>query len=329
MPTAFSTDRIFSISSGSEFDAVALDVFRFQAEHCEVYARFLSLLGIRPEEIDDAAGIPFLPVETFRDTEVIARGMQAEKVFRSSGTTGTLPSCHHVADLSLYDRSLLEGFRRFYGAPGEYVILALLPTYLERPDASLVYMVKQLMNHSGDPDNGFFINEYDALKDTLQRVLDSGKKFILFGVTFALMDLAERFPMSLGSNIVVETGGMKGRRKEIVREELHEFLCGRLGLRQIHSEYGMTELLSQAWSRGNGIYRSVPWMRIDLADLNDPMQPVPAGSTGVIRITDLANLYSCAFIATQDLGRIRADGAFEVLGRVDHSDVRGCNLMVS
>jgi hypothetical protein len=320
--------KIFEIGSPSDFDSLALEVFRFQAAHCSVYARFLQLLGVRPGEVTEARSIPFLPIEAFRDHVVMAKDRTAETVFSSSQTTGSVPSRHHVADLSLYDRSLLEGFRLAYGDPSGYAMLALLPTYLERPDASLVYMVRRLMEHSGHPMNGFFIHEKQELVGRIRELTGAGQRLILFGVTFALMDLSEEYPFEMGENIMVETGGMKGRRKEIVREELHRILCGRFGISAVHSEYGMTEMLSQAWSKGQGIYRPVPWMRVDAVDMNDPFTSEAIGSTGLLRVTDLANLYSCSFIATQDLGRIASDGTFEVLGRADHSDVRGCNLMV-
>lgn len=327
MSAAQLKEKIFGIRSAEEFDAVALDVFRFQAAHCPVYARFLGLLGIRPEEIHEFSRIPYLPVETFRDEQVLCDGCSAQAVFSSSQTTGSVPSRHSVADLSLYDRSLSEGFRLFYGHPKEYAILALLPTYLERPDASLVYMVRQLMEQSGHPLNGFFIHETEELHNRIRQLLNDGQRFLLIGVTFALLDFSEKYPMQFGPNVVIETGGMKGRRKEIVREELHQLLCERMGVDAVHSEYGMTELLSQAWSKGGGIYHSVPWMRIGVADPNDPLQPLQTASTGVIRIADLANLYSCSFIATQDIGRMHPDGGFEVLGRLDQSEIRGCNLM--
>jgi hypothetical protein len=277
--------------------------------------------------VHEFSQIPYLPVETFRAAQVMCDDCTAQAVFSSSQTTGNVPSRHAVADLSLYDRSLTEGFRLFYGSPKDYAILALLPTYLERPDASLVYMVRQLMEQSGHPLNGFFIHETEELHNRIRQLVADGQRFLLIGVTFALLDFSEKYPLQMGSNIIIETGGMKGRRKEIVREELHQLLRDRLGVDTIHSEYGMTELLSQAWSSGGGIYRSVPWMRIGLADPNDPLQPLPVASTGAIRIADLANLYSCSFIATQDIGRLHPDGGFEVLGRLDQSDIRGCNLM--
>lgn len=320
-------EKIFGIRSAHEFDAVALDVFRFQAVNCSVYSRFLRLLGVRAEEVTDVSRIPYLPVETFRDELVLCEGHTAQAVFRSSRTTGSVPAQHVVADLSIYDKSLMEGFRLFYGRPEDYAILALLPTYLERPDASLVYMVRRLMECSAHPSNGFFIDEMEELHNRILQLLQQGQRFILIGVTFALLDFSEKYPLTIGDNIIVETGGMKGRRKEIIREELHRLLCDRLAVTAVHSEYGMTELLSQAWSRGAGIYRSVPWMRVGVADPNDPLQPLGSSATGVIRVADLANLYSCSFIATQDLGRLYPDGGFEVLGRIDQSEIRGCNLM--
>jgi hypothetical protein len=320
--------RIFGIENEVEFSRVALDVFHYQSEVCTVYKRYLQLLGVRPKSVVTVPEIPFLPIEIFREAPVIAAGKVAQMIFRSSGTTGTITSAHHVAELSLYRESLLQGFRRFYGSPEDYTFLALLPTYIERPDASLIYMVKTLMEESGQTLGDFYINDLDTLHQRIIELQQSGKKFFLLGVTFALLDFADRYRLQLDNAIVVETGGMKGRRKELIRDELHERLCERLGVNTIHSEYGMTELLSQAWSKGSGRYITPPWMHIDIGDMNDPFHRLGEGTTGVIRVIDLANLYSCSFIATQDLGKKFADGTFEVLGRIDNSDLRGCNLMV-
>jgi hypothetical protein len=273
--------------------------------------------------------IPFLPIEIFKSEKIISGDLQVQKVFRSSGTTGSVNAEHHVCDLNIYRESLRRGFNRMYGSASDYVFLALLPTYLEREDASLVYMVQTLMEQSGHAQHGFFLHDYDALKNRINLLLNSQQRFMLIGVTFALLELAEHHQLNLGANPVVETGGMKGRRKEIIREELHDILKHRFNTTTVHSEYGMTELLSQAWSKGEGRYHAPPWMRVETMDVNDPFQPVAIGQTGVIRVLDLANVHSCSFIMTQDLGRIYADGSFEVLGRLDQSDIRGCNLMVS
>ena len=320
--------RIFGIQDEADFERVALDVFHYQAACCSVYKRYLQLLGIEPAVVKAVTEIPFLPVEMFRDAVVLADHKLAETVFRSSGTTESTTAAHHVADLSLYRQSLLAGFVRQYGDPSGYALLALLPTYLERPDASLVYMVKALMEQSQHPLNGFFIDDLEELHHRIVQLQKEGKRIMLIGVTFALLDLADQYKLDLNNAVVIETGGMKGRRKEIIREDLHDRLCARFGVTTIHSEYGMTELLSQAWSSGNGRYVTPPWMRIDIGDMNDPFQRVSNGTTGVVRVIDLANLYSCSFIATQDLGKKYDDDSFEVLGRIDTSDLRGCNLMV-
>ncbi|MEY4595406.1 MAG: hypothetical protein RIQ47_1816 [Bacteroidota bacterium] len=325
---ALQHSSIFGIENEVEFARVALDVFHYQSESCSVYKRYLQLLDVHAQSVVSVAEIPFLPIEIFREAPVIAEGTVAQMVFRSSGTTGTITSSHHVADLSMYRESLLKGFRRCYGSPADYTFLALLPTYIERPDASLIYMVKALMEDSGQPFSGFYIDDLDALYHRIIELQKAGKKIFLLGVTFALLDFADRYSLQLDNAIVVETGGMKGRRKEIIRDDLHERLCERLGVNTIHSEYGMTELLSQAWSKGSGRYTTPPWMHIDIGDMNDPFQRLGEGTTGVIRVIDLANLYSCSFIATQDIGKKYADGTFEVLGRIDNSDLRGCNLMV-
>jgi hypothetical protein len=320
--------RIFGIETSSEFANVALEVFRYQSIACPIYKRYLNLLEVDPQTIVSISDIPYLPIEIFRESPVIVEGRVAQMVFQSSGTTGAISSAHHVADLSLYRQSLLDGFRRHYGSPSDFTFLALLPTYIERPSASLIYMVKTLIEESGQEEDGFYIDDLSKLHKRITELLGTGKKIFLIGVTFALLDFSDRFQLQLGNTIVVETGGMKGRRKEIIREELHERLCGRLGISTIHSEYGMTELLSQAWSKGKGLYSTPPWMHVDIGDINDPFQKTTNGTTGVIRVIDLANLYSCSFISTQDIGKKSSDGSFEVLGRLDNSDLRGCNLML-
>ena len=320
--------RIFKIHSPRDFGQLALETFRMQYLEVPVYREFCDHIRIDPRAVDRIEKIPFLPIELFKSHSVLRRGLTPQKVFRSSGTTGSTPSSHHVADLSVYRESFIRGFEYFYGPPSGYCILALLPSYQERGDASLVYMVSELIRLSGDPDSGFITGEPSAhLPARLQKVGKRGGRVLLLGVSFALLDLALDDPGLLRNAIVMETGGMKGRKKEMVREELHRILCKKFGLTSIHSEYGMTELLSQAYSMADGLFRCPPWMGVVIRDSEDPLAYPGHGRTGGINVIDLANRDSCAFLATQDLGRSYADGSFEVLGRFDHSDVRGCNLM--
>ncbi len=327
---AFRTEEFFRIGDENTFRELALKVFRYQAVETDVYAAYLKQLGRDPQKVQLLEEIPFLPVEFFKTHRVICRGREPELVFESSGTSEMTPSLHPVADASLYRQSFTEGFRRFYGDPGRYCILALLPSYLERKGSSLVYMAEHLIRLSGHPDSGFYLDDLEGLSSVLGRRNSDRHPTLLVGVSFALLDLAERYPMALGSNIqLMETGGMKGRRKELVREELHGILKEAFGLGQVHSEYGMTELLSQAYSAGGGIFRTPPWMRVMARDASDPLTVHPRGGSGGLNIIDLANLHSCSFIATGDLGNVYEDGSFEVLGRFDHAEVRGCNLLVS
>jgi len=326
-PTLF-LERPFTISGADEFNALALDLFRLHAAKNPVYRGFLNGLKVDPSLVADVAGIPYLPIGLFRDHRVLLEGLDPSAHFTSSGTTGSTTSTHHVPWPKLYERSFSTSFRAVYGDPKGWRILALLPAYLEREGSSLVYMAQQLIAASEDPLSGTYLYKYAELSEVLKRSEREGKKTLLLGVTFALLDLAEQFPQALKHTVIMETGGMKGRRPEIVREELHTILKKAFDVATIHSEYGMTELLSQAWSKGDGIYRCPPWMRISLRDVNDPLSSVSNGRTGGINVIDLANIASCPFIATQDLGRCYPDGSFEVLGRFDHSDVRGCNLLV-
>jgi len=309
------------------FDRTAIALFRQHVRHNAVYRDFVGHLGVDVRSVRTVAQIPFLPIGLFRGHRVgIFDDAGAEAVFASSGTTASAQSHHHVADLSVYQQSLYEGFVRAYGDPADYRILALLPSYLGREGSSLVYMMHQLMHASGHGQNGFFMDRLPTLAKILARPDPQGRKTLLVGVTFALLDLAERHPQMLKDTIVMETGGMKGRRRELPRSEVHEILMSAFGTGAIHSEYGMTELLSQAYSKGDGLFTCPPWMRVVLRELNDPLTPA-TGRTGAINVIDLANLWSCPFIATDDLGRMHPGGAFEVLGRADNSDVRGCNLM--
>lgn len=319
-------NRIFAIQSRDEFNGVALEIFRFQVKHCPVYRFFCELLDIKPEEITDIKKIPFLPIELFKTRRILSANGVPELTFNSSGTTGSTPSLHYVLKKSLYEKSFLNGFQKFYGAPNEYRVLALLPSYLERSGSSLVYMVDRLIRDSESDDSGFFLNDRSALRQKL--LAPTSKKTLLIGVSFALLDLVGDGALELKNTIVMETGGMKGRRKELTRKELHSELKAGLGVDAIHSEYGMTELLSQAYAKADGLFECPPWMQLQIRDLNDPLSSSENGKTGGINVIDLANLYSCSFIATSDLGRENADGKVEILGRFDYSDMRGCNLMV-
>jgi len=286
-------------------------------------------LNCLPNGVNTLEKIPFLPIECFKTEKVYCGHTTPQQIFTSSGTTGAQTSRHYVKELSLYEQSFRKGFEHFYGNVEDYVVLALLPSYLERTGSSLITMVADLIERSGSQYSGFYLNEYDRLAQRLQTLDASGKKVLLIGVSFALLDLITEHTFSLKNTIVMETGGMKGRRKELVREELHALLCKGFGVEMIHSEYGMTELLSQAYSAGKGIYKCVPWLKVLIRDTNDALSYLPTGKTGGINIIDLANRESCSFIATQDLGKLYPDGTFEVLGRFDNADIRGCNLLIS
>lgn len=322
-----SKDAIFNIKSESEFEALALKVFKFQFENNTVYRSFCDLLYKHPSDITCIKEIPFLPIQFFKSHTLVSSKTSIQKTFVSSGTTGQNTSNHFVTDLSIYKNSYLEGFKYFYGNIEDYVILALLPSYLERNGSSLVYMVDDLIAKSKQPESGFYLNNIEDLAETLHTLEAKGKKTLLIGVSFALLDIVEKFQFNLKHTIVMETGGMKGRRKEIVRQELHSKLKIGFGVSKIHSEYGMTELLSQAYSKGNGIFDCPPWMKILTRDTEDALTLQQPNKTGGINCIDLANVNSCAFIATQDLGKVYKNGTFEVIGRFDNSDIRGCNLM--
>lgn len=321
-------NRVFDIQTEEEFNNLCLEVFKFQYQNCEVYRRFSDSLGIQAETIKHFSQIPFLPVEFFKTHEILSVPKSNEAIiFTSSTTTSQSPSKHYVNDITVYEESFLKGFELFYGKPNDYCILALLPGYLERSGSSLVYMFDRLIKLSADINGGFFLHNYDELIAVIKSLKNSGKKTILIGVTYALLDLSE-LGIKLSDNfIVMETGGMKGKRREMIKEELHSFLKQKLGINTIHSEYGMTELLSQAYSKGDGIFECPPWMRILIRDTEDPLSLVGENKTGGINIIDLANWQSCSFIATKDLGRLSGN-KFEVMGRFDNSDVRGCNLMI-
>lgn len=320
-------NAIFSIQNQLEFEDLALSVFQHQAKENEVYRNFIDYLSIDPLQIDSLFDIPFLPIEFFKSQKIISSNQPVAEVFSSSGTTGMQQSKHYVTDLNWYEESFLHAFEMFYGKPSQYIILALLPSYLERDGSSLIYMCEHLIRKSEDEQSGFYLNEFEKIKNIIEENAGE-KKVLLIGVTYALLDFAEQFPFVMKNCIVMETGGMKGKRKEMLREEVHQQLTKAFQLKEIHSEYGMTELLSQAYSNGNGIFRTPPWMKIMIRETNDPFSYTKINRTGGINIIDLANVNSCSFIATQDLGKLLPDGRFEVLGRFDNADVRGCNLLV-
>jgi phenylacetate-coenzyme A ligase PaaK-like adenylate-forming protein len=322
-----SNAEIFNIKTSAQFEELALRVFKFQFENNTVYRSFCDLLYKHPADIKSITDIPFLPIQFFKSHGILSSSNSVEKTFTSSGTTGSLTSQHLVTDLTLYAQSYLKGFKHFYGNIEDYVVLALLPSYLERDGSSLIYMVDDLISKSKQPESGFYLNNLEDLAQNLHQLEARGQKTLLIGVSFALLDLVEQFQFHLKNTIVMETGGMKGRRKEIIRQELHNILQSGFGVTKIHSEYGMTELLSQAYSKGNGVFECPPWMKILTRDTEDALTLQQPNKTGGINIIDLANLNSCSFIASQDLGKIDKNGQFEIIGRFDNSDIRGCNLM--
>ena len=319
--------EIDSDSVSERFDALAMQAFYFQYMQNPVYHEYCDLLNVDVGAINYIEDVPFMPVEFFKAHKVICDGRDAEVVFTSSSTTGAVPSSHYVADAEVYKRAFLSGFRQFYGEPSEFCILGLLPAYLERTGSSLVYMVDGLIRLSDNESSGFFLHNHDELYDTICKLESMRHKYILIGVSFALLDFAEKYKPNMKHGIVMETGGMKGRRKEMVRSELHSVLKDAFGVQSIHSEYGMTELLSQAYSFGDGIYRCSRTMKVLVRETNDPLSVRRSGS-GAINVVDLANIYSCSFLQTSDLGQVFDDGTFSVSGRFDSADVRGCNLMV-
>jgi hypothetical protein len=325
--SSFLTNGLFTISD-EDFIPRALDIFRFQYAQNPLYRDFVRSLGAGPETVGRLEDIPFLPVGFFKTYAVKTGEFVPQAVFESSGTTGHVPSKHLLKDAGIYRESCLSGFEVFYGPVEGWCIIGLLPAYLERSHSSLVYMVNDLINASGHADSGFYLYDHERLAEVLQRLEAAAQKTLLVGVSFALLDFAERYRLDLRHTVVMETGGMKGRRRELTRQELHGILLDRLGVKAIHAEYGMTELLSQAYSAGNGIFRCPAWMKVLLRSEDDPLEVVSRGD-GLINVIDLANVWSCAFLATEDLGKSHADGGFEVLGRLDHSDFRGCSQMVA
>ena len=321
-------NAVFNIQNQSDFKTCALQVFRHQFKNNAIYRSFCDLLYIHSSDVKEVEEIPFLPIQFFKSHAVLSSTQAVKETFTSSGTTGSSVSKHMVTDLSWYTKSYTKGFEHFYGPIEEYTVLGLLPNYLERDGSSLIYMVDDFIKKSNKPASGFYLNNLTELSKTLIALDKKGEKVLLIGVTFALLDLIERQQFKLQNTIIMETGGMKGRRKEIIRNELHEILCAGFGVSKIHSEYGMTELLSQGYSSGDGVFDCPPWMKILARDTEDALTMVGTNKTGGLNVIDLANYNSCSFIATQDLGKVDNNGRFEVLGRFDHSDIRGCNLMV-
>lgn len=319
---------IFTIGSKKEFEKISLKVFRYQYDNNAVYHDFCNFLKKDKQNVKSVKEIPFLPIQFFKSHEVLSSIDPIQETFTSSGTTGMVTSRHLVTDLSYYEQSFRMAFSQFYGNIEDYAVLALLPSYLERKGSSLIYMVEDLIQGSNNPDSDFYLHNYDELITKLTTLDNAGQNILLIGVTYALLDLVEKQSFDLKNTIIMETGGMKGRRKEMIREELHDVLCKGFGVSKIHSEYGMTELLSQAYSLGDGIFECPPWMDILVRDTEDALSYVDYGKTGGINVIDLANINSCSFIATQDLGKKYPNQSFEVLGRFDNSDIRGCNLMV-
>lgn len=324
----FTFENIFSIRNAEEFEALALNIFRHQAKNCFPYSQYIHHLGVNIAEVKNINRIPFLPISFFKTQSVTSNSNPVEVTFSSSGTTGMVQSSHHVTDVKLYEQSYLKAFNQFYGNVEEYCFLALLPSYQQRSGSSLIYMVNDLIEKSNHPESGYFLYNHEDLYQTLNNLKLGNQKTVLIGVTYALLDFIEKYSLNFPDLIVMETGGMKGKRKEMVREELHEQLTKGFGIKSIHSEYGMTELLSQAYSLGEGVFHCPEWMQVLIRDTNDPLTLIEKGKTGGINVIDLANINSCSFIATQDLGRINNDGSFEVLGRFDNADIRGCNLLV-
>jgi phenylacetate-coenzyme A ligase PaaK-like adenylate-forming protein len=321
--------RVFYIKDRKSFQETALEIFRYQADNNKVYKEFIKGFSLNHETVSGSENIPFLPIQFFKNHKIISGNLPAVRIFESSGTTGSSVSRHYVVDPEIYEASFFRTFNLFYGDPAGYFIAAVLPSYTERENSSLVYMMDNLIKKSNNPLSGFYKDNIGELLTNIKKEKAKGQKIFLIGVSYALLDMAEQYSPDLSGVIVMETGGMKGRRREITREELHSVLRKGFSVTEIHSEYGMTELLSQAYSKSNGIFYSPPWMKVFIRDPQDPLTIIDEpGITGGINIIDLANIHSCSFIATSDLGKLHEDGSFEVLGRFDDSDIRGCNLLV-
>ncbi len=319
--------KIFNRVSADDFTSLAIELFHYQYRHCNIYQMYADGLRIDIDSVDTLEKIPFLPIQFFKQHLILSSDKDPKICFESSATTGSNVSKHYVCSSEIYIESFTRGFQAAFGDPSEMAILALLPSYLERSGSSLVYMVDHLIQLSKYKDSGFFLSNFEELHQTLIRLSEQKVKTMLFGVTFGLLDFIEKYHLDFPELIVVETGGMKGRREEITRLQLHESLCQGFGVSKVYSEYGMTELLSQAYTHGGMQFSCPPWMKVLIRETNDPLEISLQGKNGGLNIIDLANIESCAFIATQDLGTVYADGSFEVLGRFDDSDIRGCNLM--
>ena len=323
-------NKIFNIISENEFIELALEIFNFQLLNNNVYSNWVKILKVNPDKVRTLEQIPFLPIEFFKTKKIISSSLSSETVeFTSSATTSQTPAKHYVNDVLLYQKSFSNCFNLFYGSPADYCILALLPNYLQRKGSSLVYMCNQLINESTHPFSGFFLDNTDDLIFRINELKQTNQKVILIGVSYALIDLCEKGAILNENFIVMETGGMKGTRKEMLKSELHNFLKNGFAVNTIHSEYGMTELLSQAYSKGHGLFESPPWMKFLIREIDDPLKIKIDGRTGGINVIDLANINSCSFIATKDLGKLSHDNKLELMGRYDYSDVRGCNLMMA
>lgn len=320
-------NNIFAVDSKS-FEATALEIFRYQYSLNAVYREWVKALKVKVEEVNSIAAIPFLPISFFKSSNITTGAFEPQLIFTSSGTTGQATSKHLVKDKNIYIESFIKGFSHFYGNIEEYCIIALLPSYLERQGSSLVMMADHLINLSKHPSSGFYLYNLEQLSSTVKELEEAGQKTVLIGVTFALLDFAKQFPMHIKNTVVMDTGGMKGRKREMIRDEVHAILKKQLGVKSVHSEYGMTELLSQAYSKGDGRFETVPWMKILVRDDEDPLSLSLCGK-GLINVIDLANIYSCSFIATDDIGRVNDDNTFEVIGRMDNSDIRGCSLLIT
>ena len=324
----FMKKNMFNIQSQEDFAKVTIEVFKHQFKNNSVYRSFCDLLYMHPSDVSKIEEIPFLPIQFFKSRKVLSSLEEVQETFTSSGTTGSITSKHFVTDIKFYKESYLKGFAHFYGNIEDYVVLALLPNYLERESSSLVFMVDDFIIKSKNIESGFYLNNIDELAKKLINLDEIGQKVLLVGVSFALLDLIEKHQFKLKNTIIMETGGMKGRRKELIRNELHQLLQSGFGVDEIHSEYGMTELLSQGYSKGSGVFETPPWMKVLTRDTEDALTILPLGKAGGINVIDLANYNSCSFIATQDLGKVHKNETFEILGRFDTSDIRGCNLMV-
>lgn len=322
--------KLFELNDPGSFEQMALEIFHFQHAYNPLYRQYCQLIQRKPDQVAAISDIPFLPISFFKSSEVKTTDYDTSLVFESSGTTGSINSKHYIKDPLLYETSFTRGFLHFYGNVQDYAILGLLPSYLERGSSSLVYMVQSLMRKSNHPANDFFLHDFERLRATLLELEAAQQKTLVIGVTYALLDFAEQFPMDMQNTLIMETGGMKGRKKERTREEVHAFLKSSFGVNAIHSEYGMTELLSQAYAYEKGFFQTPPWMKVLLRGEDDPLTLLtgPGQQSGIINIIDLANLWSCSFIATDDVGRLQPDGRFEVLGRLDNADIRGCSLLV-